>query len=79
VKPKIQGPSRKDQYGVEGQWANLTCAVVADPPARFEWQFGNRGLLSNTNEYQILNQTDNVSILQVTNLKLQRRTISSLS
>jgi len=65
AKPKIQGPSKKYNYGILGQWANLTCAVVADPPARFEWYFGDRGILFNSNERLIFSLTENVSILQV--------------
>lgn len=51
-------------YGVANEWANLTCSVSAEPPARFEWYMGNKRLWT-SNDILIFNRSENVSILQV--------------
>jgi hypothetical protein len=56
--------ARTEHWGVLGEWANLTCAVHAEPPARFEWIFKNRTLTS-SDEIFVLNPQDNISVLQV--------------
>jgi hypothetical protein len=61
--------ARVEHWGVLGEWANLTCAVNAEPPARFEWVFRDRPLSSN-DEYLILYPHENTSILQVQGLPL---------
>ena len=53
-----------EHWGVLGEWANLTCAVNAEPPARFEWAHRNRTIVPNDENF-ILSPQENTSILQV--------------
>jgi len=64
VKPRMVSGARTEHWGVQGEWANLTCAVHAEPPARFEWVHKNRSL-SASDEVFILSPQENISILQV--------------
>jgi hypothetical protein len=63
MKPRMVNGARTEHWGVLGEWANLTCAVHAEPPARFEWLHGNRTLVP-SDEVSIMNPQENVSILQ---------------
>lgn len=63
VKPRLTGNSRTEHWGVLGEWANLTCVVRAEPPAKFEWLHRGRAL-SPSDETFIIND-ENKSTLQV--------------
>lgn len=63
MKPRLHGASRTEHWGVLGEWANLTCVVKAEPPAKFEWIHRGR-TLSHSDETFIVNE-ENKSTLQV--------------
>lgn len=63
VKPKFLPGTRIDHWGVVNEWANLTCAVTAEPRAQFEWRQRERRLQSS--DTVIIHNEENVSILQV--------------
>ncbi|XP_021944611.1 neural cell adhesion molecule 1-B isoform X2 [Folsomia candida] len=64
TKPRMVHGARLEHWGVLGEWANLTCAVNAEPPARFEWVFKDRTITPNDENF-ILYPQENTSILQV--------------
>jgi hypothetical protein len=64
MRPRPRGMERPEMWGVIREWANLTCAVIAEPPANFTWYHKNTRL-GNNDETLISKQQDNVSLLQV--------------
>lgn len=59
----MTGNAKTEHWGVLGEWANLTCVVKAEPPARFEWLHRGRKL-SASDEVFIVSE-ENKSTLQV--------------
>jgi hypothetical protein len=66
---------RMDNWGVLGEWTNLTCSVYAEPPVHFDWYHKGRKL-STSDEFILSTPEINVSILQVSqNTSLFMRTV----
>ncbi|ODN02714.1 Neural cell adhesion molecule 1 [Orchesella cincta] len=63
MKPRLTGNAKTEHWGVLGEWANLTCLVKAEPPAKFEWLHRGRSL-SPSDEIFIVTE-ENKSTLQV--------------